>query len=94
MTTPQDRTAKAREARRLNVLRRKAPEYAAALRELGYTVTEPSQRADVETLAMHCKTYGDGEIWATACRVLRSLGGNCEDQCIERCRGLCGADES
>lgn len=35
------RTAAASKARHLNALRRKAPEYAAGLRELGYTVTAP-----------------------------------------------------
>jgi hypothetical protein len=32
---------------------------------------------DVEALAMHCKTYGDGEIWEAACRVLRFLEEDC-----------------
>ncbi len=27
---------------------------------------------DVLTLAQHCRTYGDGEIWEAACRVLRA----------------------
>jgi hypothetical protein len=41
MTTPQERTAKANQVRRMKFLERKADEYAAALRELGYTVTAP-----------------------------------------------------
>lgn len=41
MTTPQERTAKANQVRRTKFLERKADEYAAALRELGYTVIAP-----------------------------------------------------
>jgi hypothetical protein len=37
------RTAKASRARHLNALRRKADEYAAGLRELGYTVIAPGE---------------------------------------------------
>lgn len=37
----ESRTAAASKARHLNALRRKAPEYVAALRELGYTVIAP-----------------------------------------------------
>jgi hypothetical protein len=48
----QARTAKARQARRRNVLERKADEYAAALRELGYTVLAPgAHRAKVRSFS-------------------------------------------
>lgn len=48
MTAKQARTAKARQARRRNVLERKADEYAAALRELGYTVLAPGAAVSAE----------------------------------------------
>jgi hypothetical protein len=48
MSETQARTAKATEARRLKFLTRKADEYAAALRELGYTVIPPLNTAQVE----------------------------------------------
>lgn len=52
MTAKQARTAKARQARRRNVLERKAGEYAAALRELGYTVLAPgAHRAKVRSFS-------------------------------------------
>lgn len=31
----------------------------------------PDPEDDIATLAMHCKTYGDGEIWEAARRVMR-----------------------
>lgn len=41
MTPAQKRAANARKVQHLNALRRKADEYAAGLRELGYTVIAP-----------------------------------------------------
>lgn len=43
---------------------------------MGYScVTHDPSNDDILTIAQFAKTYGDGAVWAAACRVLRHAGG-------------------
>jgi hypothetical protein len=89
MTTPQERTAKANQVRRMKFLERKADEYAAALRELGYTVIAPGvHRAKVRvsdpTRCVECgeDPNGANHLGSPACPLCGGVNGHasiCDD---------------